>query len=94
MEDVLFATIRLDVVNILEQRSFHVILVWFPGPDVGGVELEDAEAEVARKHRLFVFDSLRGTTEAFLGKFGNAPSLSNLVTEFGGRPLVLVSSIK
>ena len=52
VEDVVLASIRFDVVDTVEQRSFQVVAVRLPNADIGRVELEDAEAEVASERRV------------------------------------------
>ena len=47
VKDIFFASIRFDVVDAVEQCTFEIVAVRFPRADVGGIELEDAEAEVA-----------------------------------------------
>ena len=58
----------------VEQRPFQVATVRFPGSDVGGVELEDAKADVAGEHWVLGFDLLCGAAEAFFGEFGDSSS--------------------
>ena len=68
VKDIFFTSVRFDVVDTVEKRTFEIVAVRLPGADVGGIELEDAEAEVAGEHRVLVFDLLGGATEAFLGE--------------------------
>ena len=70
-EDVLLGAVGLQVLDGLFKRLRKIVAVRFPGPDVAGGELEDAEAEVAREHRVLFPNLLAGTAQAFLGQFGD-----------------------
>ena len=85
VEDVVFATIRLDVVNAVEKRFFQIIAVRFPGTDVGGVEFEDTKTEVACEHRGPVFYLLGGATKTLFCEFSDVTWLAEFVAEVGLR---------
>ena len=65
-EDVLLGAVGLQVLDVIFQRLLEVVAVRFPRPDVAGVELEDAEAEVAGEHWVLRLDLLRSAAEALL----------------------------
>ncbi len=50
VKDIFLTSVRFDVVDAVEQRTFEIVAVRLPRADVGGIELEDAEAEVAGEH--------------------------------------------
>ena len=89
VEDVLLTAVGLDVFDVGQQRPFQVVTVRFPGADVGGVELEDAKAEVAREHGILVLDLLCGAAEAFFGKFSDVAGFAELIAKISGDFLVL-----
>ena len=70
-EDVLLGAVGLEVLDGVFERFGEVLAVRLPRPNVAGGKLEDAEAEVARKHRVFFPNLLPGTAQAFFGQFGN-----------------------
>ena len=72
------------------QRLCKVLAVRLPRPDVAGVELEDAEAEVARKHRVLFLDLLSGAAQAFFGQFGDVAGLPKLIAELRGCLLLFI----
>ncbi len=84
VKDIFLTSVRFDVVDTVEKRTFEIVAVRLPGADVGGIELEDAEAEVAGEHRVLIFDLLCGAAEAFLGQFGDVTGLAKAVAEIGG----------
>ena len=59
VEDVLFASISLDVVNVVEQCCFDVVGCRLPFADVGCVELEHAKAEVSDECEVLLLDFLQ-----------------------------------
>ena len=50
VEHVRLGAVGLQVLHGVEQRLVEVVAVRLPRADVAGVELEDAEAEIAREH--------------------------------------------
>ena len=96
LEQQLEEDVRLGAVGlqVLDGSSSSVcarfVAVRLPRPDVAGVELEDAEAEVAREHRVLVLDLLPGAAQAFFGQFGDGAGLAELVAEVCSGLLVLV----
>ena len=77
-----------------EQRLVEVVAVRLPRADVTGVELEDAEAEVACDIGILVLDLLRGSAETFLGQFGDIARLAELVAEIGRSLLIDVLRVE
>ena len=94
VKNIFLTSVRFDVVDAVEQRTFEIVAVRLPRADVGGIELEDAEAEVACEHRVLVLDLLCGAAEAFLGEFGESARFAELVAEVSGSLLVFVPWIK
>ena len=65
VEDVFLTSVRLDVVNAIEQGFFQVVAVRLPSADVGGVELEYAEAKVADNQVVLGLEFLSNPPDTF-----------------------------
>jgi hypothetical protein len=66
-ENVLLGAVGLEVLYGGFKGFGDLVAVWVPLQDVCGVQLEDAEAEVAREQRIFLFDFLSGAAQALFG---------------------------
>src|SRR5271165_5360724 len=93
-EDVLLATVGLEVQDGGVEGCGEIRAVRFPRSNVTAGELEHAEAEVAREQRVLLPNLLPNATQPFFGQLGDGARFLQIVTQLRGKPLLVLVGIK
>jgi len=80
-EDVLLAAVAFEMLDGGFEAFVKAVGIGIPFADVGGIELEDAEAEVACEEGRLLANLISHSSQAFLRHFSYGSRFENLMTE-------------